>query len=110
MQKTNQSLELKSNEQEQDSHSSNKIKVELDLFNYGTKSDVKKVTGVDTSKFSKNLVNLKSEVNKLDADKLKVVLIDLKALSNIAEEMLLIETVYDLLFTKFNAVDPSKLV
>ena len=70
---------------EQDSHSSNKIKVELDLFNYGAKSDVKKVTGVDTSKFSKNLVNLKSEVDKLDADKLKVVPIDLKALSNIAE-------------------------
>ena len=37
------------------------MKVELDLFSYGTKADVKNATGVDTSSFAKktDLVNLK---------------------------------------------------
>ena len=34
-------------------HSTNKIEVELDLENYATKSNLKNVTGVDTSKFAK---------------------------------------------------------
>ena len=36
--------------------SRNKIKVELDLSNYATRSDLKNATGVDTSKFVKKLV------------------------------------------------------
>ena len=32
----------------------NKIKFELDLANYATKSDLKNATGVDTSEFAKN--------------------------------------------------------
>ena len=49
------------------------MKVELDLFNYATKADLKNATGVDTSDFAKktDLANLKSDVNKLDIDKLK---------------------------------------
>ena len=49
------------------------VKFELNLSNYATKSDLKKVTGVDTSSFTKNieLGNLKSDVDKLDIDKLK---------------------------------------
>ena len=49
------------------------MKVELDLSNYATKADLKNVTGVDTSKFAKkvDLFNLKSNVDKLDIDKLK---------------------------------------
>ena len=48
-------------------------KVELDLSNYATKADLKNVTGVDTPKFVKkvDLANLKSDVDKLDIDKLK---------------------------------------
>ena len=51
------------------------VKVELDLSNYATKIDLKTATGVDTSSFSKNidLANLKSAVDKLDIDKLKIV-------------------------------------
>ena len=51
------------------------VKVELDLSNYATKTDLKTATGVDTSPFSKNidLANLKSAVDKLDIDKLKIV-------------------------------------
>ena len=53
--------------------SSRRVKVELDLSNYATKSDLKNATGVDTSKFAKkvDLANLKSDANKLDIDKLK---------------------------------------
>ena len=49
------------------------MKVELDLFNYETKVDLKNAAGVDTSKFGKqaDLASLKSEVDKLDIDKLK---------------------------------------
>ena len=36
--------------------SRNKIKVELDLSNYATRSDLKNAAGVDTSKFVKKLV------------------------------------------------------
>ena len=38
--------------------SRNKIKVELDLSNYATRSDLKNAAGVDTSKFVKKLVQL----------------------------------------------------
>ena len=49
------------------------MKVELDLSNYGTKADLKNVTGVDTSKFTKklDLANLRSDVDKVGIDKLK---------------------------------------
>ena len=50
-----------------------RVKVVLDLSNYGTKADLKNATGVDASKFAKkvNLARLKSNVNKLDIDKLE---------------------------------------
>ena len=49
------------------------VKVELDLSNYATKTDLKNAAGVDTSSFAKkaDLANLKSDVDKLDIDKLK---------------------------------------
>ena len=49
------------------------VKVELDLSNYATKADLKNITGVDTSDFAKktDLANLKSDVDKLDINKLK---------------------------------------
>ena len=53
--------------------SERKVKVELDLSNYETKTDLRNATGNDTSKFAKNvdLANLKSNIDKLDIDKLK---------------------------------------
>ena len=49
------------------------MKVELDLFDYATKADLKNAAGVDTSDFAKktDLANMKFEVDKLDIDKLK---------------------------------------
>ena len=54
-------------------YSRGKVKVELDLSNYATKTDLKNTTSIDTSEFAKKvgLANLKSEVNKIDTDKLK---------------------------------------
>ena len=50
-----------------------KAEVELDLSNYATKTDLKNATEIDTSSFAKkvNLASLKSNVDKLDNDKLK---------------------------------------
>ena len=50
-----------------------RLKVELDMTNYTTKSDLINDTGVDTSKFAKivDLSSLKSNVDKSDIDKLK---------------------------------------
>ena len=60
-----------------------KIGVEVDLSNYATKSDLKNATGVDASQFAEkdDLATLKSDVDKLDMDKLKTVPIDLSKLS-----------------------------
>ena len=63
--------------------SSNNIKVELDLSNYSTKKDINDIIHVDVSGFASktNLAALKTEVDKIDADKLKTVLVDLAKLS-----------------------------
>ena len=45
----------------------------MDLSNYATKANIKKATGFDTSNFTKEtvLTNLKSDVDKLDIEKVK---------------------------------------
>ena len=65
--------------------STNNIKVELYLANYATKDDVKNITHVDVSSYATktNLAALKSEVDKIDTDKLKTVPDDLSKLSNV---------------------------
>ena len=67
--------------------SSNNIKVELDLSNYATKNDLKNIAHVDVSSFvsKTNLAALKTEVDKIDADKLKTVPVDLAKLSNVVD-------------------------
>ena len=68
-------------------NSSNNIKVKLDLTNYVTKDDVKNITHVDVSSFASktNLAVLKTEVDKIDADKLKTTPTDLAKLSNVVK-------------------------
>ena len=60
------------------------INVKVDLSNYATKADIKNITHVDTSSFElkTNLANLKTEVDKLDIDKLVPVPADLSKLRN----------------------------
>ena len=64
--------------------SGGRVKVELDLPKYATKADLKNAKGVDTSKFSKrfDLARLKSNVDKLDINKLKNVLTNLNNLKS----------------------------
>ena len=54
-------------------NSNNNIKVELDLANYATKTDLNNITHVDVSSFASktNLAAVKTEVDKIDADKFK---------------------------------------
>ena len=55
--------------------------MKVDLSNYTTKADLKNETGVDICDFAKkaDLANLKSDVDKLDIDKLKNVPSKLKS-------------------------------
>ena len=77
--------------------SSNNIKVELDLTNYATKTDLKNITHVDVSSFASkiNLAALKTEVDKIDVDKLKTVPVDLAKLTNAVENDLVKKTDYN---------------
>ena len=65
----------------------NNIKVELDLTNYATKTDLKNITHTDVSSFATktNLAALKTEVDKIDTDKLKTVPDDLAKLTNVVK-------------------------
>ena len=67
--------------------SSNNIKVELDLANYATKTDLKNITHVDVSSFASknNLAVLKTEVDQIDADKLNTTPVVLAKLTNAVE-------------------------
>ena len=60
------------------------INVKVDLSNYATKTDLKNVTHLDTSHFALKtyLADLKTEVEKLDIDKLAPVPVDLRKLSS----------------------------
>ena len=73
------------------------INVKVDLSNYATKTDLKNVTHVDTSSFAlkTNLANLKTEVDKLDIDKLVPVPVDLSKLSDVVKYDVVKKTVYD---------------
>ena len=57
------------------------------MANYATKTNLKNITHVDVSSFASktNLAALKTEVDKIDADKLKTVPVDLAKLTNADE-------------------------
>ena len=67
--------------------SSNNVKVELDLTNYTTKTDLKSITHIDVNSFASktNLAALKTEVDKIDIDKLTTAPTDLAKLTNAIE-------------------------
>ena len=67
------------------------------MANYATKNDVKNITHVDVSSFASktNLVALKTEVDKIDADKLKTVPVDLAKLSNVVDNDVVKKTDYN---------------
>ena len=63
------------------------INVKVHSSNYTTKADIKNTTHVDTSSFAlkTNVANLKTEVDKLDIDKLAPVPTDLSELSDVVK-------------------------
>ena len=85
--------------------SSNNIKVELGLVNYATKTDLKNITHVDVSSFASktNLAALKTEVDKIDADKLKTTPADLAKLTNAVEDDVVKKTDYNTNVTSIEA-------
>ena len=85
------------------------IKVDIDLSNYATKKEINDITHVDTSNFAlkTNLANLKTEVDKLDIDKLATVSVDLSKFSNVVKNDVVKKTVYDKLAAKVNNIDTS---
>ena len=88
------------------------INVKIDLSNSATKADIKNISHVDTSSFAlkTNLANLKSEVDKLDDDKLKPVPTDLSKLSDAVKNDVVKKADYSKLVTKVDNINTSGLV
>ena len=85
--------------------SSNNVKVELDLTNYATKTDLKNITHVDVSNFASktNLAVLKTEVDKIDTDKLKTTPTESAKLTNAIENDGVKKTDYNTKVTSIEA-------
>ena len=74
------------------------INVKVDQSNYATKADIRNISHVDTSSFGKkvlkrNLASLKTEVDKLDVDKLVPLPVDLSKLSDVVKNCIIKKTV-----------------
>ena len=69
------------------SHFGGSIKIKINLSNYATKTNIKDISHVDTSSFAlkTNLANVKTEVDKLDIDKLVSIPVDLSKLSDVVK-------------------------
>ena len=85
--------------------SSNNVKVELDLTNYATKTDLKNITHVDVSSFASknNSAALKTKLDKIDTDKLKTAPTDLAKLTNAIENDVVKKTDYNTKVTSIEA-------
>ena len=88
------------------------INVTVDLSNYATKADLKNVTHVDTLNFAlkTNLADLKTEIDKLDIDKLAPILTDLSKLRNAVKNDVFKKTAYDKLVAKVDDIDTGGFV
>ena len=81
------------------------INVKVDLYNYATKTDLK-----NDFPLKKKLANLKTEVDKLDIDKLVPVPVNLSKLSDLLKNDVVKKDVYDKLVAKANNIDTSDFV
>ena len=82
------------------------INVKVDLSNYSAKADIKNISHVDTSRFplKTNLASLKTEVDKLDIEKLVSVPTHWSKLSNLVKNDGVKKAAYDKLLAKVNAI------
>ena len=88
------------------------INVKVDLSNYATKADIKNVSYVDSSisALKSNLVSIKTEVDKLNIDKLVPVPVDLSKISDVVKNDVVKKIMYEKLVSKVNSIDISGLV
>ena len=88
------------------------INVKISLSNYATKSEIKNITHADTTIFALkiNLASLKTEIDKLDTDKLVPVPVDLNKLSDVVKNEVVKKNVYDKLAAKVNNIDTGNFV
>ena len=89
---------------------SGNINVKIDSSNYATKTHIKNISHIDTSNFllKSNLATLKTEVYKLDINKLAPVPVDLSKLSDLVKNDVLKKTVYNKLVAK--VIDNSECI
>ena len=94
------------------SHFGDSIKVKIDLSNYATKTDIKNISHVDTWSFAlkTNLASLKTEVDKLDVDKLVPVPVNLSKLSVVVKDDVVKKDMYDKLIAKVNSINTNDFV
>ena len=85
------------------------IKVKVDLSNYAIKADIKNISHVDTSGFAlqTNLANLKTELDKLDVDKLVPAPDDLSKLSHVVANDVVKKTDYNNKITEIEGKIPN---
>ena len=85
------------------------INVRVDLSNYATKEDIKNIMQVHTSGFAlkSNLDNLKTEVDKLDIDKLKPLPDDVSKLSNVVANEVIKKADYNNKITEIEGKVPD---
>ena len=85
------------------------INIKVDLSNYATKADIKNISHVGTSSFAlkTNLASLKTELDKLDIDKLVSVPIDLSKLSDVVKNDVVKNDVYNKLVAKVVNINTS---
>ena len=88
------------------------INIKVDLSNYAIKANIKNISHLDTSIFAlkTNLANLKTEIEKLNIDKLVPVAVDLSKLGDIIKNYVVKKDVYDKLVAKVNSIDTSGFV
>ena len=88
------------------------INVKVDLSNYATKTDLKNESHVDVSSFAlkSSYISLKTEVDKLDIDKLVPVPVDLSKLSDVVKNDVVKKTEYNKSVTKVDNIDTTNFV
>ena len=74
----------------------------MDLSSYATKDNLKGATGIDTSTLTSklDLDSLQSKIDNLDEGNLKTSLVDLSKLSNVVDNDVVKNIMYDKLVTK----------
>ena len=88
------------------------INVKVDLSNYARKTDLKNASHVDVSNFAlkSNFASLKTEVDKLDIDKLVPVPVALSKLLDFVKSDVVKKTEYNKLVTKVDNINTINFV